>query len=148
MIEKKEGGREGRKYFIGCEEKKDEVWGKEVGLMVIEGEEEKEGLGLENKKEEKEIEKVEGKGELGEKGFGMEGKWDIGEGGKIVGLGFGRKCLLKKVGEGGVLFGKRKEGKEKYIDGGYLEMKEKGIGRENEGGFVVMVVVWREKGVG
>ena len=50
MIENNERGRQARKYFIACEENKHELSRKELALMVIQAEEEKERLALENKK--------------------------------------------------------------------------------------------------
>lgn len=48
MIENNERGRQARKYFIACEENKHELSRKELALMVIQAEEEKERLLLEN----------------------------------------------------------------------------------------------------
>lgn len=48
MIENNERGRQARKYFIACEENKHELSRKELALMVIQAEEEKEKLLLEN----------------------------------------------------------------------------------------------------
>lgn len=50
MIENNERGRQARKYFIACEENKHELSRKELALMVVQAEEEKERLALENKK--------------------------------------------------------------------------------------------------
>lgn len=48
MIENNERGRQARKYFIACEENKHELSRKELALMVVQAEEEKERLLLEN----------------------------------------------------------------------------------------------------
>lgn len=48
MIENNERGRQARKYFIACEENKHELSRKDLALMVIQAEEEKERLLLEN----------------------------------------------------------------------------------------------------
>ena len=48
MIENNERGKQARKYFIACEENKHELSRKELALMVIQAEEEKERLLLEN----------------------------------------------------------------------------------------------------
>lgn len=50
MIENNERGKQARKYFIACEENKHELSRKELALMVVQAEEEKERLALENKK--------------------------------------------------------------------------------------------------
>lgn len=77
----------------------------------------------------------------------MEGKCDIGQAAKILGLPFGRNTLFKKLREAGVFFANRNEPKQKYIDAGYFEMKEKPIPRDNHPGFVVMVVLCTQKGL-
>lgn len=48
MIENNERGRQARKYFIACEENKHELSRKELALMVVQAEEDKERLLLEN----------------------------------------------------------------------------------------------------
>lgn len=50
MIENNERGKQARKYFIACEENKHELSRKELALMVVQAEEEKERLALENEK--------------------------------------------------------------------------------------------------
>lgn len=52
MIENNERGKQARKYFIACEENKHELSRKELALMVIQAEEEKERLALEVQKKE------------------------------------------------------------------------------------------------
>lgn len=126
---------------------KHELSRKELALMVIQAEEEKERLALENKKQQKQIEKLQPKADFADKAFAMEGKCDIGQAAKILGLPFGRNSLFKKLREAGVFFTNRNEPKQKYIDAGYFEMKEKPIPRENHPGFVVMVVLCTQKGL-
>lgn len=53
--------------------------------------------------------------------FKAEGKVDIGQAAKILGLPFGRNTLFKKLKEKGILF-KRNEPKQKYVDAGYFEL--------------------------
>ena len=53
--------------------------------------------------------------------FKAEGKVDIGQAAKILGLPFGRNTLFKKLREMGVFFANRNEPKQKYIDAGYFE---------------------------
>lgn len=126
---------------------KHELSRKELALMVIQAEEEKERLALENEKQQKQIEKLQPKADFADKAFAMEGKCDIGQAAKILGLPFGRNSLFKKLREAGVFFANRNEPKQKYIDAGYFEMKEKPIPRENHPGFVVMVVLCTQKGL-
>lgn len=95
MIENNERGRQARKYFIACEENKHELSRKELALMVIQAEEEKERLALENEKQQKQIEKLQPKADFADKAFAMEGKCDIGQAAKILGLPFGRNSLFK-----------------------------------------------------
>ena len=54
--------------------------------------------------------------------FKAEGKVDIGQAAKILGLPFGRTTLFKKLREVGVFFANRNEPKQKYIDAGYFEI--------------------------
>ena len=147
MIENNERGKQARKYFIACEENKHELSRKELALMVVQAEEEKERLALENEKQQKQIEKLQPKADFADKAFAMEGKCDIGQAAKILGLPFGRNTLFKKLRELGVFFANRNEPKQKYIDAGYFEMKEKPAPRENHPGFIVMVVLCTQKGL-
>lgn len=91
--------------------------------------------------------KLKPKADFADKAFAMEGKCDIGQAAKILGLPFGRNTLFKKLREAGVFFANRNEPKQKYIDAGYFEMREKPIPRENHPGFVVMVVLCTQKGL-
>lgn len=147
MIENNERGKQARKYFIACEENKHELSRKELALMVVQAEEEKERLALGNEKQQKQIEKLQPKADFADKAFAMEGKCDIGQAAKILGLPFGRNTLFKKLRELGVFFANRNEPKQKYIDAGYFEMKEKPVPRENHPGFIVMVVLCTQKGL-
>lgn len=54
--------------------------------------------------------------------FKADGKVDIGQAAKILGLPFGRNTLFKKLKEAGVFFANRNEPKQKYIDAGYFEI--------------------------
>ena len=54
MIENNERGKQARKYFIACEETKHELSRKDLALMVLQAEEEKERLALEVQKKEEE----------------------------------------------------------------------------------------------
>lgn len=121
---------------------------------LVASEKEKERLRIESEQQKKQIEqkdakiaKIQPKADFADKAFAMEGKCDIGQAAKILGLPFGRNTLFKKLREAGVFFANRNEPKQKYIDAGYFEMKEKPIPRENHPGFVVMVVLCTQKGL-
>jgi anti-repressor protein len=122
MIENNERGKQARKYFIACEENKHELSRKELALMVVQAEEEKERLALENEKQQKQIEKLQPKADFAEAAFRAEGKVDIGQTAKILNLGFGRNTLFGKLRDAGIFFKDRNEPKQKYIDAGYFEM--------------------------
>ena len=109
--------------------------------------EEKQLLALDNEKQRTQITKLQPKADFADKAFAMEGKCDIGQAAKILGLPFGRNTLFNKLRESGVFFANRNEPKQKYIDAGYFEMKEKPIPRENHPGFIVMVVLCTQKGL-
>lgn len=100
-----------------------------------------------NQQLEKQNAKLKPKADFADKAFAMEGKCDIGQAAKILGFSFGRNTLFKKLREAGIFFSNRNEPKQKYIDAGYFEMKEKPIPRENHPGFVVMVVLCTQKGL-
>lgn len=121
---------------------------------LVASEKEKEQLRIESEQQKKQIEqkdakiaKIQPKADFADKAFAMEGKCDIGQAAKILGLPFGRNTLFKKLRELGVFFANRNEPKQKYIDAGYFEMKEKPVPRENHPGFIVMVVLCTQKGL-
>lgn len=126
----------------------------EIVPSVVNSEKEKERLRIESEQQKKQIEqkdakiaKIQPRADFADKAFAMEGKCDIGQAAKILGLPFGRNTLFKKLREAGVFFANRNEPKQKYIDAGYFEMKERPIPRENHPGFVVMVVLCTQKGL-
>ena len=79
-------------------------------------------LALENEKKQKQIDKLQPKADFADAAFKAEGKVDIGQAAKILGLPFGRNTLFKKLREVGVFFKERNEPKQQYIDAGYFEM--------------------------
>lgn len=126
---------------------KHELSRKELALMVVQAEEEKERLALENEKQQKQIEKLQPKADFAEAAFKAEGKVDIGQAAKILGLPFGRNTLFKKLKEKGVLF-KRNEPKQKYVDAGYFELTQlPPIHRNNHPDLIVMKVLCTQKGL-
>lgn len=147
MLENNERGKQARKYFIACEENKHELSRKELAMMVVQSEEEKERLALENEKKQKQIEKLQPKADFAEAAFKAEGKVDIGQAAKILGLPFGRNTLFKKLKEKGILF-KRNEPKQKYVDAGYFELTQlPPIHRNNHPDLIVMKVICTQKGL-
>lgn len=148
MIENNERGKQARKYFIACEESKHELSRKELAIMVIQAEEEKERLALKNEQQQKQILKLQPKADFADAAFKAENsKVDIGQAAKILNLGFGRNTLFKKLKEIGVFFSNRNEPKQKYVDAGYFEMTEKFIERNEHPGFVVTKVICTQKGL-
>lgn len=79
--------------------------------------------------------------------FKAEGKVDIGQAAKILGLPFGRNTLFKKLKEMGILF-KRNKPKQKYVDAGYFELTQlPPIHRNNHPDIIVMKVLCTQKGL-
>lgn len=127
---------------------KHELSRKELAIMVIQAEEEKERLALKNEQQQKQILKLQPKADFADAAFKAENsKVDIGQAAKILNLGFGRNTLFKKLKEIGVFFSNRNEPKQKYVDAGYFEMTEKFIERNEHPGFVVTKVICTQKGL-
>lgn len=94
---------------------------KELALMVIKAEEEKEKLLLENMTLEENNSKLRPKAEFADAAFkATESFVDIGEAAKILNLPFGRNTLFKRLREDGVFFEKKNEPKQKYITARYF----------------------------
>lgn len=148
MLENNERGKQARKYFIACEENKRELSRKELLLIALQAEEEKERLALENQNKQKQIEKLQPKADFADKAFQAENsKVDISMSAKILGLSFGRNTLFKKLREVGVFFSNKNEPKQRYIDAKYFEMTEKYIERNEHPSFVVTKVLVTQKGL-
>lgn len=80
--------------------------------------------------------------------FKADGKVDIGQAAKILGLPFGRNTLFKKLKEAGVFFANRNEPKQKYIDAGYFEMTLlPPIHRDNHPDLLCQKVLCKPKGL-
>lgn len=127
---------------------KHELSRKELAIMVIQAEEEKERLALKNEQQQKQILKLQPKADFADAAFKAENsKVDIGQAAKILNLGFGRNTIFKKLKEIGVFFSNRNEPKQKYVDAGYFEMTEKFIERNEHPGFVVTKVICTQKGL-
>lgn len=93
------------------------------------------------------ITKLQPKADFADAAFKAEGKVDIGQAAKILGLPFGRNTLFKKLKEKGIFF-KRNEPKQKYVDAGYFELTQlPPIHRNNHPDLIVMKVICTQKGL-
>lgn len=91
--------------------------------------------------------KLQPKADFAEAAFKAEGKVDIGQAAKILGLPFGRNTLFKKLKGKGIFF-KRNEPKQKYVDAGYFELTQlPPIHRNNHPDLIVMKVICTQKGL-
>lgn len=114
---------------------------------LVSSEEEKQRLALEKKQLEEKNAKLQPKADFADAAFATDDKVDIGMSAKILKLGFGRNTLFDKLRKAGVFFANRNEPKQRFIDAGYFEMKEKFIERNNHPGFVVTKVLVTQKGL-
>jgi prophage antirepressor-like protein len=106
-----------------------------------------ERLAQEKKQLEQQNAKLQPKAAFADAAFATDDKVDIGMSAKILKLGFGRNTLFDKLRKAGVFFANRNEPKQRFIDAGYFEMKEKFIERNNHPGFVVTKVLVTQKGL-
>lgn len=109
--------------------------------------EEKARIEAESKRKDEVIAKQEPLASFAKTAFATDDKVDIGMSAKILKLGFGRNTLFDKLRKAGVFFPNRNEPKQRFIDAGYFEMKEKFIERNNHPGFVVTKVLVTQKGL-
>lgn len=94
------------------------------------------------------IAKMQPKADFADTAFKAEGKVDIGQAAKILGLPFGRNTLFKKLKEKGVFFTNRNEPKQRYIDAGYFELSQlPPIKRNNHPDLIVMKCICTQKGL-
>lgn len=114
---------------------------------LVSSEEEKQRLALEKQQLEQQNAKLQPKAAFADAAFATDDKVDIGMSAKILKLGFGRNTLFDKLRKAGVFFANRNEPKQRFIDAGYFEMKEKFIERNNHPGFVVTKVLVTQKGL-
>lgn len=114
---------------------------------LVSSEEEKQRLAQEKKQLEEKNAKLQPKAAFADAAFATDDKVDIGMSAKILKLGFGRNTLFDKLRKAGVFFANRNEPKQRFIDAGYFEMKEKFIERNNHPGFVVTKVLVTQKGL-
>lgn len=95
----------------------------------------------------KQIERLQPKADFADAAFATDDKVDIGMAAKILKLGFGRNTLFQKLRQAGVFFSNRNEPKQRFVNAGYFEMKEKFIERDNHPGFVVTKTLVTQKGL-
>lgn len=95
----------------------------------------------------KQIEKLQPKADFADAAFTTDDKVDIGMAAKILKLGFGRNTLFQKLRQVGVFFSNRNEPKQRFVNAGYFEMKEKFIERNSHPGFVVTKILVTQKGL-
>lgn len=114
---------------------------------LVSSEEEKQRLAQEKQQLEEKNAKLQPKADFADAAFATDDKVDIGMSAKILKLGFGRNTLFEKLRKAGVFFANRNEPKQRFIDAGYFEMKEKFIERTNHPGFVVTKVLVTQKGL-
>ena len=114
---------------------------------LVSSEEEKQRLAQEKQQLEQQNAKLQPKAAFADAAFATDDKVDIGMSAKILKLGFGRNTLFDKLRKAGVFFANRNEPKQRFIDAGYFEMKEKFIERNNHPGFVVTKVLVTQKGL-
>lgn len=91
--------------------------------------------------------KLQPKADFADAAFATDDKVDIGMAAKILKLGFGRNTLFQKLRQAGVFFSNRNEPKQRFVNAGYFEMKEKFIERDNHPGFVVTKTLVTQKGL-
>ena len=114
---------------------------------LVSSEEEKQRLAQEKQQLEQQNAKLQPKADFADAAFATDDKVDIGMSAKILKLGFGRNTLFDKLRKAGIFFANRNEPKQRFIDAGYFEMKEKFIERTNHPGFVVTKVLVTQKGL-
>lgn len=120
---------------------------KDLALMVVAAEEEKEKLQLLTIQQQKQIKQAAPKVDFYNRVVESEGLVDIGEAAKILKLPFGRNRLFKKLRESGVFFQNRNEPKQQYVEAGYFKMFMKEIKKNNHPAFLVKVVYATPKGM-
>lgn len=108
---------------------------------------EKAMLEADNLQKDAKIAKLQPKADFADAAFITDDKVDIGMAAKILKLGFGRNTLFQKLRQVGVFFSNRNEPKQRFVNAGYFEMKEKFIERNSHPGFVVTKILVTQKGL-
>ncbi len=104
-------------------------------------------LESDNQQKDAKIAKLQPKADFADAAFTTDDKVDIGMAAKILKLGFGRNTLFQKLRQVGVFFSNRNEPKQRFVNAGYFEMKEKFIERNSHPGFVVTKILVTQKGL-
>ena len=104
-------------------------------------------LEADNQQKDAKIAKLQPKADFADAAFITDDKVDIGMAAKILKLGFGRNTLFQKLRQVGVFFSTRNEPKQRFVNAGYFEMKEKFIERNSHPGFVVTKILVTQKGL-
>lgn len=104
-------------------------------------------LEADNQQKDAKIAKLQPKADFADAAFITDDKVDIGMAAKILKLGFGRNTLFQKLRQVGVFFSNRNEPKQRFVNAGYFEMKEKFIERNSHPGFVVTKILVTQKGL-
>lgn len=104
-------------------------------------------LEADNLQKDAKIAKLQPKADFADAAFITDDKVDIGMAAKILKLGFGRNTLFQKLRQVGVFFSNRNEPKQRFVNAGYFEMKEKFIERNSHPGFVVTKILVTQKGL-
>lgn len=105
-------------------------------------------LEADNQQKDAKIAKLQPKADFADAAFITDDKVDIGMAAKILKLGFGRNTLFQKLRQVGVFFSNRNEPKQRFVNAGYFEMKEKFIERNSHPGFVVTKILVTQKRAG
>ena len=114
---------------------------------VEEAEQKVKALEADNQQKDAKIAKLQPKADFADAAFITDDKVDIGMAAKILKLGFGRNTLFQKLRQVGVFFSNRNEPKQRFVNAGYFEMKEKFIERNSHPGFVVTKILVTQKGL-
>lgn len=124
MIQRSDKGQQARRYFIECEKQLqvlkpnvEAITKKDLALMLLESEQEKEALLLENKR-------LQPRSDYIDVVFSTNGLLTMSEAAKSLGLRKGRNTLYILLREKGVLFMNSKEPKQDFINRGYFAMKQ------------------------
>ena len=104
-------------------------------------------LEADNQQKDAKIAKLQPKADFADAAFITDDKVDIGMAAKILKLGFGRNTLFQKLRQVGVFFSNGNEPKQRFVNAGYFEMKEKFIERNSHPGFVVTKILVTQKGL-
>ena len=120
---------------------------KDIARLLLESEEEKEALLLENKKKSELINYMKPKAEFTDRVKDLGHLVDIGQASKLLKLSFGRNTLYKKLREKGIFFRNRNEPKQEYISRGYFELRISEITRDNHPPIIASKVLVTQKGL-